>query len=87
MVGVINAPTDGSMTLAQYQSAAGKVASSVAPANVQGGVVGPVKAATTSSSSPSPSGKSAGVRVGGGIQWVVLVVTGAVAAVVGGLFL
>jgi len=75
------------MTLAQYQSAAGKVASSVAPANVQGGVVGPVKAATTSGSTPSPTGKSAGVRLGGDIQWVVFAITGAVAIVVGGLLL
>jgi len=87
MVGVINAPADGSMTLAQYQSAAGKVASSVAPANVQGGVVGPAKAATTSSTGASPSGKSAGVRAGGSVQWVVLAITGAVAIVVGGLVL
>jgi hypothetical protein len=79
--------TDGSMTLAQYQLAAGKVANSVAPANVQGGVLGPVKAATTSGSTPSPSSKSAGVPTGGGVQWVLFALTGTVAIVVGGLLL
>jgi plastocyanin len=87
MSGVINPPADGSMTLAQYQLAAGKVASSVAPASVQGGVLGPVKAATTSSSTPSPSSKSAGVPTGGGVQWVMFALTGTVAIAVGGLLL
>jgi plastocyanin len=84
MVGVINAPTDGSQTLAQYQAAAAKAGSSVAPANVQGGVIGPVKAATTSgSASASPTGKSAGVSIRGGIPWVIIALTGAVAIGVG----
>jgi len=90
MVGVINPPTDGSATLAQYQAAAAKVANSVAPASVQGGVLGPVKAATTSGSSgsaASPTGKSAGVSSRGGVQWVVIAMTGAVAIGVGRWFI
>jgi hypothetical protein len=83
---LITHSSDGSQTLAQYQAAAGNVANSVAPANVQGGVLGPVKAAsTTSSSSPSASKKSSGVRVGGGVQWVIFAATGAIAIVIGGL--
>jgi hypothetical protein len=73
------------LSLAQYQAAAGNVQSSVAPPNVQGGVLGPVKAATTSSSTPSPSSKNTGVRTGGAVQWVMLGLTGVVAIVVGGL--
>jgi len=86
MSGVINPPTDGSATLAQYQAAAGKVASSVAPTNVQGGVIGP-KAATTSGAAPSASSKNAAVHAAGGVQWVMFAVTGVVAMVVGGLLL
>lgn len=79
--------TDGSSTLAQYQAAAAKVANSVAPANEQGGVLAPLKAATTSSSSPSPSSKNAAVRAGGGAQWMILAATGAVAIVIQALIL
>jgi len=86
MVGVINAPTDGSQTLAQYQSAAGKAANSVTPPTVQGGVIGPVKAATTSSSSgASPSSKNAGERAVGDVQWLMLAIAGAMAITVGEL--
>jgi len=84
MAGVINAPADGSKTLAQYQAAAGKVASSVAPPTVQGGVVGTAKSAASSTPSSKPS---AGVRASGGVQWAVMAMTGAVAVVFGGLLL
>jgi len=54
--------------------------------NVQGGIIGPVKAATTSTGSgASPSGKSAGVIARGGVQWVILAITEAVAVVIGRL--
>ncbi|KAE9378881.1 Cupredoxin [Stipitochalara longipes BDJ] len=87
MAGVINPPADNSNTLAQYQAAAKSVANSVTPANVQGGVIGPLKSATTSSATPSPSSKNAGSRTGGDVQWVMLAVTGAVAMVVGALII
>jgi plastocyanin len=87
MSGVINPPADNSNTLAQYQAAAKNVANSVTPANVEGGVLGPLKAATTSSAAPSPSSKNAGSRTGGDIQWVVFGVTGALAMVFGALII
>jgi len=83
MAGVINPPTDGSQTLAEYQAAGAKVQNSVSPPTVQGGVIGPAKAATTSSSSASPTKKSAGVSARGGVQWVVMAMMGAVAIVFG----
>ena len=65
------------------------------PKVVQGGSVGPVKAASTgspsgssssssSSASASPT-KSAGVEARGGLQWVVLAITGIIAVGFGGL--
>jgi len=75
------------MTLAQYQAAAAKVGNSVAPANAQGGVLGPVKAATASSSTPSPSSKSAGVSNRGGVQLMAIAMTGVVAIGLGRSFI
>jgi hypothetical protein len=66
---------------------------------VQGGVVGPAKAATQSTSSTgtgsstssaastSTTAKSAGVEARGGVKWVVVAITGVVAAAVGSLIL
>jgi hypothetical protein len=84
---LLECSADNSNTLAQYQAAAKNVANSVTPANVEGGVLGPLKVATTSSAAPSPSSKNAGSRTGGDIQWVVFGVTGALAMVFGALII
>jgi len=93
MFGVINPPT-GNDTLTAYQANAAK-ATSQAPATVQGGVIGPAKAATQSTSSTgsstssaaSTSPTSAGVEARGGVKWVIVAITGVVAAAVGSLIL
>jgi len=92
MAGVINAPSDGSKTLAMYQAAAANVANSVAPATVQGGVLGPAAAvsqgtgsSTSSSASSSSTSKNAGVETRGRVEWFVLVITGVVAVGVSSL--
>jgi len=58
MAGVVNAPSDGSQTLAQYQSAASSGKTTV-PSQAQGGVLGPASAVTPSSSGGSSSSASA----------------------------
>jgi len=91
MAGVINPPSNND-TLSAYIAAAAK-ATSQAPATVQGGVVGPAKAATqstastgtSSAASTSSTAKSAGVEAKRGVKWVVLAITGVVAAGVGTL--
>lgn len=93
MVGVINPPSDGSQTLAQYKAAAAKVSNApAAPSVVQGGTIGPAKAAGTGSSTSSAASasatKSAGVRgleIGGSVQWALMALTGLVAVGVGNL--
>jgi hypothetical protein len=92
MAGVINGPSDGSKTLDMYQAAAAKVANSVAPATVQGGVLGPAAAvnqatgsSTSSSASSSSTSKNAGVEAKGRVKWFVLVITGVVAVGVSSL--
>jgi len=93
MAGVINPPT-GNDTIAAYQANAAK-ATTQAPATVQGGVIGPAKAVTQSTSSTgsstssaaSTSATSAGVEARGGVKWVVVAITGVVAAAVGSLIL
>jgi len=98
MAAVINPPSDGSATLAQYVAAAAKISNTVAPANAQGGVLGPAKAATSSSSSSSSSStgssasaaattKNAGVETRGGVRWIVLAITGVAAVGVGSLMI
>lgn len=62
MTGVINQPTDPNQSLSKYNAAATKVANSVEPPTVQGGIIGPAASATTSgggaasSSGAVPSG-------------------------------
>ncbi|KAJ0335452.1 hypothetical protein COL922a_009188 [Colletotrichum nupharicola] len=57
MVGVINAPSSGGMTVDAYKEAAAKAAKNVAPASTGGGSLGP--AATGSPSGSGGSGASA----------------------------
>jgi len=92
MSAVINAPSDGSKTLAMYQTAAKNVQNSVAPATVQGGTLGPAAAvnqggssSASSSASASSTAKSAGVEARGGVKWFVVALTGLVAVGVGSL--
>jgi hypothetical protein len=83
-----------------YQAAAAKVSNPTSPSVVQGGVIGPVKAATAAtqssagSSSPTTSATTssssaavgnAGVESRGGVQWVVLAITGIIAVGFGSL--
>jgi len=93
MAGVINPPSGGN-TIAAYIAAAAK-ATTQAPATIQGGVIGPAKvvtqstgstgSSTSSAASTSSTAKSAGVEARGGVQWVILAITGVVAAAVGSL--
>jgi len=55
MAGVINPPSNASMSITAYQAAAAKVSGTKAPAAVQGGLIGPPKAAFTSTGSPAPT--------------------------------
>lgn len=86
--------SDGSATLAQYVAAAAKVSNPPAPSVVQGGSVGPVKAASTGSStssaattSPTKSAGMKGVETGRDAQWVVMALTGLLAVGVGSLIM
>jgi len=89
MAGVINAPSNGD-TLAAYVSNAAK-ATTGTPVTVQGGVLGPPMQAaaqgstTSSAASSSATAKSAGVESRGSANWVILAITGVVAAGVGSL--
>jgi len=93
MAGVINQAPSGNKTIEAYIAAAASVKSTVAPATVQGGVIGPAKAAsssstgtsTSSSSTSTSSSKSAGIETRGAVRWVLLGFTGAVAVGVGSL--
>ncbi|KAE9362844.1 hypothetical protein N431DRAFT_391391 [Stipitochalara longipes BDJ] len=89
MAAVINAPADGSKTLAMYQAAAAKVSGTTAPSTVQGLIQGTLSSSTTSSTSSSaasPSAtKNAGVEARGGVKWAALGFTGAAAALFGSL--
>jgi len=91
MAGVINQAPNGNATIDAYIAAAANVKSTVAPATVQGGVVGPAKAAsasgtsTSSGSSSTSSSKSAGIETRGAVRWALLGFTGAVAVGVGSL--
>jgi len=95
MAGVINQAASGNKTIEAYVAAAASVSSTVAPATVQGGVVGPAKAAsssstgtaTGSSSSSTSTGKSAGTETRGSVRWVLLGFTGAIAVGVGSLMI
>ncbi|TVY84923.1 putative GPI-anchored cupredoxin [Lachnellula suecica] len=87
MAGVINPPSDASTSLASYVAAAAK-ANTVAPSAVQGGVIGPEAASTSSSPSPSPTAaKGAGIEARGSIPWVSIGLTGILAVGVGSLML
>ncbi|TAQ90803.1 hypothetical protein B7494_g829 [Chlorociboria aeruginascens] len=85
MVGVINPPAAGSPnTLDAFKSAAANVGTTVAPTVVQGGVIGPAKAASSSGSSTSASTSAtskpnAGNDLRGNVAWVGLVSTVVVA--------
>jgi len=93
MAGVINPPS-GNDTIAAYIANAAQ-ATTQAPATIQGGVIGPAKvvtqstsatsSSTSSAASTSSTAKSAGVEARGGVKWVVLAITGVVAAAVGSL--
>ncbi|KAE8447355.1 hypothetical protein EG329_010913 [Mollisiaceae sp. DMI_Dod_QoI] len=91
MGGVINQAPNSNKTIEAYIAAAANVGSTVAPSTVQGGVIGPAKAAsssgtsTSSSSSSTSSSKSAGIETRGAVRWVLLGFTGAVAVGVGSL--
>jgi len=94
MVGVINPPADGSKTIDQFKAAAAKVAKTVPPSATQGGVIAPQSevSGTGSATSGSPSSTSstkpnAGVESRGGVQWLLLGITGLVAAGFGSLIL
>ncbi|CZR53559.1 uncharacterized protein PAC_03438 [Phialocephala subalpina] len=95
MAGVINQAASGNKTIEAYVAAAASVGSTVAPATVQGGVIGPAKAAsssstgtaTGSSSTSSSTGKSAGTETRGSVRWVLLGFTGAIAVGVGSLMI
>jgi hypothetical protein len=87
----IHLRSDGSETFDQYQAAAAKVFSPPAPSVVQGGSIGPPKAASigsstsnsaTSSAATTTPTKSAGVRdldTGGILQWALVALAGLVA--------
>ena len=86
--------SDGSATLTQYVAAAAKVSNPPAPSVVQGGSVGPAKAASTGSSTSSAATTSAtksagmrGVETGGSAQWVIMALTGFLAVGVGSLIM
>jgi len=91
MVGVINAPTDGSQTIAMFSAAAANVGKTVTPSSVQGGSVGPAKAVSSSSSSSaattSSTAKSAGIEGRGVVQWSLMSLTGLAAIGFGSLIL
>jgi len=99
MAGVINPPADSSKNLTAYIDAA-KGAAGVAPASVQGGVIGAAKAASPSGTSSASTSKSAtgsaattsatpgaGVESRGTVNWVAIVITGVAAWGVGSLIL
>jgi len=89
MVGVINAPSDGSKTFDMFKAAA-VGASTVAPNHVQGGVLGAqsaVQGSTTGSSPSSTTTRNAGIESRGVVRWTLLGVTGLVAAGIGSLIL
>ncbi|KAF8861458.1 Cupredoxin [Acephala macrosclerotiorum] len=98
MAGVINQAANSSKTIEAYISAAASVNATVAPATVQGGVIGAAKAgssssstgtgtgtATGSSSTSTATGKNAGTETRGSVRWLLLGFTGAVAVGVGSL--
>ncbi|KUJ08953.1 Cupredoxin [Mollisia scopiformis] len=97
MAGVINQATTGTKTLDAYIAAAANVNSTVAPSNVQGGVIAAALAgsstgtssttgtSTSTSSTSTSTSKSAGVETKGAIRWMLLGFTGAVAVGVGSL--
>jgi len=97
MAGVINPPENSATTIDAYIAAAMNVSSTVAPATVQGGVIGAAIAASSSSSSTTSSTsssstsssaiKNAGIETRGAIRWMLLGFTGAVAVGVGSLML
>ncbi|KAH8590165.1 Cupredoxin [Bisporella sp. PMI_857] len=84
MVGVINPPSDGSKTVAQFISAAAEINETVAPTVVQGGFVGPASAVSVPSSN---STGNAGVESRGSVQWGLLGMTAMMAAGFGGLII
>jgi len=59
MVMVINPPSSGANTLAAYKSAAQSATLGTSPASVQGGIIGPVGKAVTSSSASAASSAAA----------------------------
>jgi len=87
MAAVINAPSDGSKTLAMYQAAAAAVASTTAPSTVQGLVEGTLGSSTSTSSSASAtsSTKNDGIEARGGVRWTLLAITGIAAIAFGSL--
>ncbi|KAG0648011.1 putative GPI-anchored cupredoxin [Hyphodiscus hymeniophilus] len=101
MVGVINPPSDGSQTVAQFAAAAAKVQSPpTITLPVQGGIVGPVKAvsapsssssaassASAASASPTTGAATRGMDVAGSAQWFVIALTGVLALGVGTLIM
>jgi len=97
MVGVINPPSDGSSTLAQYKAAAANVSNPAVPSVVQGGSIGPAKAASTGSSTSSAATTSTtsatknvgsrGIETGGSARWVVTALTGLLAVGFGSLIM
>ena len=86
--------SDGSSTLAQYVAAAAKVSNAPTPSVVQGGSIGPAKAANTGSSTSSAAStsptKSAGMKgtdASGSAKWVIVALTGLFAVGVGSLMI
>jgi len=59
MAGVINPPSNASISIAAYLAAAANVSGTKAPAAVQGGLIGPPKAAVTSTSPPAATSNPA----------------------------
>jgi plastocyanin len=76
MVGVINPPTG--KTQADFAATAAKASTAIVPAQVQGGIVGPAKAASSGSASSSasaasstPTGSASQITVGMGFMGLV----------------
>jgi len=79
MVGVINPPNDATQTLELYKAAAAKVASTVAPPIVQGGVIGPASSSTSAAATPSSTAKNGAESTLGRIYWVGILFTAVLA--------
>ncbi|KAG9241992.1 Cupredoxin [Calycina marina] len=80
MVGVINAPADGSKTVDMFAAAAANVSTTVSPSYVQGGTLEDASAVTV----PSASATGAGIETKGSIN-LGLALTGLLAAAFAGL--